>query len=145
MGVFKSKSSKSGANGRKTIIAQGCQITGELINPEGSLHVDGQIDGIIETDNEISIGCQGKVKGLVKAQKIVVSGTLEGKIVCEKVEVLATGKLLGDIVCGEILIEAGGKFIGKSSELTEGGMIVSFSEIEKKELANQTSNLESKR
>lgn len=115
-----------------------------MINSEGSLHVDGQIDGIIETDNEVSIGCQGKVKGLVKAQKIVVSGTLEGKIVCEKIEVLATGKLLGEIFCGEILIEAGGKFIGESRELTEGGMIVSFSEIEKKELANQISSLESK-
>ena len=34
-----------------------------------------------------------------------------------------------------MLIEAGKKFIGESRELTEDGMIVSFSEIEKKELS----------
>ena len=137
MGIFKSKNSKSRANGRKTIIAQGCRITGEIINPEGVLHIDGQVDGIIETDCDISIGCEGRVNGLVKAQNIVVSGTLEGKIICEKIEVLATGKLFGKIICGEVLIEAGGKFIGESQELTESGMAVSFSDSDKKELVNQ--------
>ncbi len=99
------------------------------------LHVDGEIDGIVETEYDISIGAEGRVKGLIKAKAIVVSGHLEGKIACEMVEVLKNGKLFGEVICSEILIEAGGKFIGESRELTEGGMIVSFSEEDKKELA----------
>jgi len=138
MGIFKSKNSQSSANGGKTIIAEGCQINGEIINPEGSLHIDGTLDGIIETDNDISIGRLGRIKGIVKAKIIIVSGTFEGKISCEKIEILATGKCLGEVICGEMMIEAGGKFIGESRELTEGGMIVSFSEEERKELSVST-------
>ena len=102
------------------------------------MHIDGTLDGIIETDNDISIGRLGRIKGIVKAKIIIVSGTFEGKISCEKIEILATGKCLGEVICGEMLIEAGGKFIGESRELTEGGMIVSFSEEERKELSVST-------
>lgn len=140
MGFFNAKDSKARANSRKTIIATGCKINGELVNLDGTLHVDGQIDGIIETDHDISIGIEGKVKGLIKAKMIVVSGVLEGKIACESIEVLKHGRLFGEVLSGEILIESGGKFIGESRELTEGGMVVSFSEDDKKELINQETN-----
>ncbi|KUJ71818.1 polymer-forming cytoskeletal protein [Thiomicrospira sp. WB1] len=99
---------------------------------EGALHIDGEIDGILETEHEISIGDQGTVSGLVRAKNIVVSGVLEGKVVCESIDILSTGKLMGEVVCGEMMIEAGGKFIGESRELTEGGLIVSFPEAEEK-------------
>jgi len=108
---------------------------------DGALHIDGEIDGILETEHEISIGDQGMVSGLVRAKNIVVSGVLEGKVVCESVDILATGKLMGEVVCGEMMIEAGGKFIGESRELTEGGMIVSFPETEQKSLYEPASEV----
>ncbi|WP_235585234.1 polymer-forming cytoskeletal protein [Thiomicrospira sp. XS5] len=101
------------------------------------MHIDGHIDGIIETDYDVSIGDKGIVTGLVKAKTIVVSGTLEGKVACESIDILSTGKLLGEVVCGEMMIESGGKFIGESRELTEGGLIVSFPDDEKSKLENQ--------
>ncbi|MGE4499214.1 polymer-forming cytoskeletal protein [Hydrogenovibrio thermophilus] len=107
----------------------------------GALHIDGHIDGIIETDYDVSIGDKGIVTGLVKAKTIVVSGTLEGKVACESIDILSSGKMLGEVVCGEMMIESGGKFIGESRELTEGGLIVSFPEDEKTKLENQAKSV----
>jgi len=92
------------------------------------LHVDGRIDGRIESAFDLSIGTQGQVKGYVKARTIVLSGVLEGRVACERIDILASGKLIGELVSGELTVEAGGKFIGESRELTEGGLIVSFPE-----------------
>lgn len=83
------------------------------------------------------------VSGLVKAKNIVVSGTLEGKVACETIDILATGKLLGEVVCGQMMIESGGKFIGESRELTEGGLIVSFPEETQTTLEDQRGATES--
>ncbi len=92
------------------------------------MHIDGRIDGVIDSQYDLSIGTQGEVKGYVKARTIVLSGVLEGKVACERIDILSTGKLIGELVSGEMSVEAGGKFIGESRELTEGGLIVSLPE-----------------
>lgn len=74
---------------------------------------------------------------MVKAKTIVVSGALEGKVACESIDILSTGKVLGEVICGEMMIESGGRFIGQSRELTEGGLVVSFPEIEKQKNSPQ--------
>lgn len=94
------------------------------------MHVDGSVEGVIHTEFDISVGTHGKISGLVKAQQIAVSGVVEGKIACERVDVLAGGKLLGNVICNEMMIEVGGKFIGESREMTEGGLIVGFPELD---------------
>lgn len=91
---------------------------------QGALHVDGHIDGIVETSYDISIGQNGSLNGLIKARSIFLSGKLEGKVACERIEILETGKLVGELISGELTIEAGGKFIGQSRELSESGIIV---------------------
>ncbi len=95
---------------------------------QGSLHIDGRVDGVIESDFGVSIGVNGHVTGLVKAKSIVLSGVLDGKIACEKIDILASGKMIGELICSEVTIETGGKFIGQSHEMTEGGMVVSLPE-----------------
>lgn len=91
---------------------------------QGALHIDGHIDGIVETSYDISIGQNGSLNGLIKARSIFLSGKLEGKVACERIEILETGKLVGELISGELTIEAGGKFIGQSRELSESGIIV---------------------
>ena len=137
MGIFKSGGAKTRTGSGKTIIATGCKISGEIKDLDGPLHIDGRVDGIVETEYDVSIGDKGILKGLIKAKNVVVSGVLEGKVACESIDILSTGKLLGEVICGELMIEAGGKFIGESRELTEGGLIVSFPEAERMRLANQ--------
>lgn len=92
------------------------------------MHIDGRIDGVIDSGYDVSIGKSGHVTGLIKAKQIVLSGVLEGKVACESIDILATGKLIGELICGEFTLETGGKFIGQSHEMTEGGMVVSLPE-----------------
>ena len=128
MGFFKSSRRHARQEGGKTIIAEGCFISGEIADLTGALHIDGRIDGIIDSGYDVSIGESGHVTGLIKAKQIVLSGILEGKVACESIEILATGKLIGELICGEFTLETGGKFIGQSHEMTEGGMVVSLPE-----------------
>lgn len=100
------------------------------------MHVDGHIDGIVETNYDISIGQNGSLTGLIKARSIFLSGKLEGKVACERIEILATGKLMGELISGELTIETGGKFIGQSRELSESGIIVGVEEEQPAQLAN---------
>lgn len=51
---------------------------------------------------------------------------LEGKVTCERIDILSSGKFIGELISGEVTIEAGGKFIGECRELTEGGLTVSL-------------------
>lgn len=128
MGIFKSKRGQNRKEGGKTIVAEGCVISGELTELQGSLHIDGRIDGVIDSEFDVSIGTTGKVSGLIKARSIVLSGLLDGKVACEKIDILHTGKLIGELISGELTVETGGKFIGQSHEMTEGGMVVSLPE-----------------
>ena len=143
MGFFKSSRKRTGSEGGKTIIASGSVFSGEFNELAGALHVDGRIDGRIESEFDLSIGIQGEVKGYIKARTIVLSGVLEGKVACERIDILSTGKLIGELVSGEMTVEAGGKFIGESRELTEGDLILSLpEELEANKPASLTDNTE---
>lgn len=128
MGFFKSSRRQARQEGGKTIIAEGCLIKGEVADLKGALHVDGHIDGIINSEYDLSIGQTGHVSGLIKAKQIVLSGILEGRVACESIEILPTGKLMGELISGKFSLEVGGKFIGQSHEMTEGGLVVSLPE-----------------
>lgn len=130
MGIFSSKSEKPRKPSGKTIIAEGCKLSGEMIELAGDLHVDGEVEGVVHTEFDISIGEQGIISGLVKANQIAISGTVEGKISCERVDVLDGGRLLGNVICNAMMIEAGGKFIGESREMTDGDLVIGFPELD---------------
>lgn len=95
---------------------------------KGSLHIDGRVEGVIDSEYDVSIGITGHVTGLVKARSIVLSGVLDGKVACERIDILEKGRLIGELISGEFTVETGGKFIGQSHEMTEGGMVVSLPE-----------------
>src|SRR5690554_6169968 len=102
MGIFKSGDQRPRREGGKTIIAEGCAINGEISNLQGSLHVDGHIEGIVETSFDVSIGHNGSISGMVKARSVFLSGELDGKIACERIEILSTGRLMGELISGEL-------------------------------------------
>lgn len=84
----------------------------------------------MDTEFDISIGQTGVLNGLIKAENIVVSGLLEGKVTCKSIDILSTGKVIGEVICSELMIESGGRFIGESRELTDGAMLMSFTQQE---------------
>jgi cytoskeletal protein CcmA (bactofilin family) len=109
MGVF----SKSNTNHSKTttLISQGAFFKGDVL-VSGNLHIDGAIEGNIKSESNISIGKEGKVKGDIKAKRLIITGKFEGKAECDEVEILKGGILNGEIFVKNLVIEKGGEFNG---------------------------------
>lgn len=97
-----------------TVIANGATIKGDF-DFLCRLHVDGELEGTINSTNMIVIGKRGVVKGELKAEKLVISGIFEGSADCSSVEVLADGSFSGDVLSEELVIEAKAKFQGQSN------------------------------
>ena len=78
---------------------------------------DAVILEIIVPENDMGavIGKNGKVTGIISANKIVVNGVFEGNVDADSVEILSGGFVLGDVCSGSFSIENGGRFDGKSS------------------------------
>ncbi|MFC6668889.1 bactofilin family protein [Marinobacterium aestuariivivens] len=77
MGILKRNAVKA-SRGAVTIIAEGNRVSGDM-NVHGKLHVDGMIEGKVDSSDDISIGKHGRIKGHVRARELHVSGWLEGR------------------------------------------------------------------
>lgn len=102
-----------------TIVAAGSKFRGEL-SLESALHIDGTVEGEIDSSSDVSIGSAGRFDGNIHAKHVVVSGYLHGKVECERLEIIASGKVYGEVHSGEFVIEPGGQFIGESRIREEG-------------------------
>ncbi|WP_293445923.1 polymer-forming cytoskeletal protein [Persephonella sp.] len=113
MGIFnKGDNPKStAANSGTTIISEGSHISGEL-KFNGSVHIDGEVEGNIFCEKVVTVGKKGKVKGKITAEKIIVSGFVEGDADCTSIEIISGGKFVGEITYNEITIEPQGVFEG---------------------------------
>ncbi|WP_456465840.1 bactofilin family protein [Persephonella sp.] len=113
MGIFnKGDNPKSTAtNSGTTIISEGSHISGEL-KFNGSVHIDGEVEGNIFCEKILTVGKKGKVKGKITAEKIIVSGFIEGDAECTSIEIISGGKFIGEITYNEITIEPQGIFEG---------------------------------
>ncbi len=96
-----------------TIIAAGTKIKGDVIL-SSSLHIDGEIEGTIHSDNIVTIGTKGTVNGEVNAKSFVINGTFEGSAESTVIEILHKGKVRGKLVYDELTIEKGGSFEGET-------------------------------
>ena len=105
------QSSKPDAN--TTIITSGSKIKGEM-NLACNLYVDGEFEGVINSQKDVNIGKNGRVKGDVSTQRLVVQGYIEGTINAHRVEIKAAGRVNGSIESSELVIEAKGIFEGNS-------------------------------
>ncbi|RDX33583.1 polymer-forming cytoskeletal family protein [Arcobacter sp. HD9-500m-PIT-SAG02] len=108
------KSSKTSINASgTTIIAAGTRIKGE-IEIECNLHIDGEYEGIVRSQKNVTIGKSGLLKGEVHADKVIISGAFSGSIDSNIVDILSNGKLFGSVIAKEFVIERGGFFEGDS-------------------------------
>lgn len=100
----------------KTVIAEGTECTGEF-NIAGEMHIDGNIRGTILSESFVFVGVSGVVLGDIQADKIIISGKVEGNVVCNTLEVMQSGEVKGEISTGKLVIEPGGTFIGNSRKI----------------------------
>ena len=84
------------------------RIHGDIFGKQDLL-VDGEVDGSLTfPENTLTIGPNAKVKAHIKAQNVVLVGSVEGKIeVTERIELRSHCNVLGDIRTPRIMIENG--------------------------------------
>lgn len=79
------------------------------------MHIDGNIEGTILAQGHVSIGRSGRCSGIIHADNVMVSGTFDGEIICNTIDILQNGRVTGDICSNELIIESKGQFIGSST------------------------------
>jgi cytoskeletal protein CcmA (bactofilin family) len=96
----------------QAIIGASMQIKGEIRTRE-ELLIEGEVDGLVESQSTITIGPNGKVKANIKAREVAVHGAVRGNVeVVEKIAIRDKGSLIGDIKTAGISIDDGAYFKG---------------------------------
>ena len=96
-----------------SVIGPGINWLGDL-RGRGGVRIEGTITGEIAISGLVVVGETGKVQtDEMKADTVIVAGTVNGNITCQKLEIRATGKVWGDIVTTSFSSEDGAFFRGQ--------------------------------
>jgi cytoskeletal protein CcmA (bactofilin family) len=106
------KSSSFGGDDNITLLAKGVVLKGE-IHVEGTVRIDGRLDGDIQTKGQVIIGEDGLVQGTITAGTVVSSGRIKAKVMAnERIQLMKTATLIGEILTPVLLMEEGAKLQG---------------------------------
>ena len=109
------KGKMNGDSEEITIISHGVKVEGK-VSSNGSIRLDGTIQGDINCQGNVTIGESGEVFGKVNGQSITIGGKVEGIINAkEKLMLESKSNLKGDVFTKILVIEAGARFDGKSN------------------------------
>ena len=98
---------------------QRTSVLGPTLRFKGELHADeellirGRIEGTITHTQRITVCGEGVVKASIRAQTIVVEGTVEGDLTAEKaIQIKDTARLKGNVTAPSVSIIEGANFNG---------------------------------
>ena len=95
-----------------SVIDDQLSISGD-IQTDGTVRVDGRIEGTMHRADTLIIGAGGTVVGNVEAREVVVGGDLCGNLtVSGRVEVQASATVRGDIHASAVMLLEGGTVHG---------------------------------
>ena len=88
-----------------TIIGKGSAISGNM-KVNGFIRVDGDIDGSLETDGNVIVGENARIRGDLTAKSVIIGGIIKGNIkAAESVKVLAEAAVIGDIISRKVQVD----------------------------------------
>src|ERR1700712_1035842 len=100
----------NGASDRASVIGPTLYFKGDL-SAEEDLLIQGRVEGSVTDTQRLTIGAQGTVKAYIRAQLIVVEGSVEGDLNAEKsVVVKDTARIIGNISSPSLSIAEGAAF-----------------------------------
>ncbi len=112
--MLKNKQFEGVKSEETTIISRGVKIEGKITS-SGNIRVDGEIQGDIFSESNITIGEDAKINGLINATVITIGGKVSGIVRAQDNLILdSKSNLKGDIFTKNLVIEEGAKFDGKS-------------------------------
>jgi cytoskeletal protein CcmA (bactofilin family) len=84
------------------------------IETEGTLRIDGRLEGNVLRAGSLVVGATGTIVGDVRAAELVICGTIQGNIDVERrVELESTANVIGDLSADAILVHEGGTVRGR--------------------------------
>ena len=93
-------------------IGPSMKIKGEIFSRE-ELLVDGDVEGLMESESLVTVGPNGKVRANIKAREVVIFGSVRGDVVVTgKIAIREQGSLIGNIKSAGISIDDGAYFKG---------------------------------
>jgi cytoskeletal protein CcmA (bactofilin family) len=96
-----------------TLFAKDVEFKG-IVHFDGTVRVDGRVEGEIHTTGTLIVGESATIKGVVSAGVLMNSGKINGTITAgEKINMLKPGTLIGDVRTPLIAIEEGSHFHGR--------------------------------
>lgn len=111
MGFLK-KDSDFSSGEHFSVVSAECYFQGTL-SVQGSLRVDGTLEGSVDNARHVIVGTDGKIVGDVTAEIIVCGGVIEGNVCAEMLEVLSAASIKGDIRAKKMIVEEGGRIEGQ--------------------------------
>jgi cytoskeletal protein CcmA (bactofilin family) len=99
----------------ESLLSPGMEVNGS-ISSQGSVRIDGKVEGKVNIKGDLIIGKQGLVKGEVKAANLQLAGRIEGNaIISGRFDLTSSGMMAGDVQCSIFTIEEGGQLNGKTT------------------------------
>ncbi len=99
----------------RNVLSTDVEIKG-TVKFTNDLVVDGKIEGEINSDGNLTVGENARLKAEIKTATIVVYGKVHGNLTAtDRVELKASAEVVGDIKAKTLSIEAGAIFVGKST------------------------------
>ncbi len=110
LGGRKDRTSDDGEN--FTFLGKGVDFKG-VVNFDGTVRIDGRLEGEIHTTGTLIVGEHAVIKGIVSTGVLVTSGKINGIVTAaEKVQLLKPGILIGDVRTPVVSVEEGSHFHG---------------------------------
>jgi cytoskeletal protein CcmA (bactofilin family) len=101
------------ATDRASVIGPTLYFKGDL-SAEEDLLIQGRVEGSITHTQRLTVGPQGTVKANIRAQLIIVEGTVDGDLTAEKSVFVKEGaKVVGNIFAPTVSILEGAAFSGR--------------------------------
>jgi cytoskeletal protein CcmA (bactofilin family) len=96
-----------------SIIGPGMKVVGDCLS-DGTIRIEGQVEGSVKAAKSVVIGKEGAVLGDVVTQDAIVAGRVNGSVSAEsRVELQATCRVQGDIRSRRIKLDEGGQVDGQ--------------------------------
>ncbi len=88
-----------------TIIGKGSAISGNM-KVNGFIRIDGDIDGSLETDGNVIVGENARIRGDLTAKSVIIGGIIKGNIkATESVKILSDAAVIGDVLSHKVQID----------------------------------------
>lgn len=95
-----------------TFLGRGVDFKG-VVNFEGTVRIDGRLDGEIHTKGTLVVGEHAVIKGIVTTGTLISGGRIKANITAsEKIQILKPGVLIGDVRTPSFTMEEGAHFHG---------------------------------